>query len=584
MWLERVSGRKALDPGRRTYVDVRTKWPVFLLFLWVLARSQYSVAAVVWTAPVRVHDGFVKGEVTNHVEVYRGIPYAAPPTGVLRWREPQPAQPWQGIRDGTQFAPECPQVGTYPPNSPSERSSEDCLYLNIWRPSGHDGERLPVLVWFYGGSLKNGSGANPLYSGDTLAREGIVVVTVNYRLGVLGFLAHPELTGESLHRASGDYGLLDAIAALRWIQGNIAAFGGDPDGVTIAGQSVGASIVSVLVTSPIARGLFRRAIGESGGLFEPLNLAPEYTLKGAERDGSRFVSLAGAKSIDELRRMPVGRLLTIPFTPRLILDDYSISSPPFDVYCDYRQADVPLLVGWNADEGAAFLPTRTVTTDNLAAQIEKGGFPGFFVWWAGPKNASNDQEAKRLAEDFYSDMKVRWDVWTWARLASSHDRADVYLYQFTRVPLTQTTSPYNGLGATHGVEVAYVFGHLDHGSVVATTDDRNLSVEMVRYWTNFVKWGSPNGPDLPRWAPFRQSEEAQMLFLGERTALGPVDHERRLKTIDFLYALARQVLGHAYLVGIIGLLVGIGISLLVQAWLMRKAEQDERLLYFEEDR
>lgn len=245
-----------------------------------------TIAVAAWATPVSIETGAIEGSTENGVVVYKGVPFAAPPLGELRWREPQPAAAWKGTRQANSFATACMQEGVSMPGEKPPAVSEDCLYLNIWTPM-QGSEQLPVMVWIHGGGYTNGSASMPLYWGDRLARRGVVVVTVAYRLGPLGFLAHPDLTAESPHQSSGNYGLLDQIAALKWIQKNIAAFGGDPQRVTIAGQSSGGMSVSMLMASPLAKRLFHRAIGQSGGLFEPVQLAPQYLLTNAERETCR---------------------------------------------------------------------------------------------------------------------------------------------------------------------------------------------------------------------------------------------------------------------------------------------------------
>ena len=253
---------------------------------------------------VMTESGTISGVSAIGLSVYKGVPFAAPPVGDLRWRPPMPAAPWIGTRKADAFAPACMQVGVSMPGETPPVVSEDCLYLNIWTPAKTAHEHLPVIVWIYGGGYINGSASMPLYWGDRLARKGVIVVTIAYRLGPLGFLALPELTRESLHHSSGNYGLMDQIAALEWMQRNIATFGGDPKNVTIAGQSSGSISVSILMASPLARGLFHRAIGESGGLFEPLQLGPKFLLANAEHDGEKYAVSLGAPSPKELRRLP----------------------------------------------------------------------------------------------------------------------------------------------------------------------------------------------------------------------------------------------------------------------------------------
>ncbi len=286
---------------------------------------------------VKIESGAIQGIEANGLSIYKGIPYAAPPLSELRWREPQHVKPWMGIRKTEEFAPACMQTGVSMPGETPPAVSEDCLYLNVWAPAKRT-KLLPVIVWIHGGGYTNGSAAMPLYWGDRLAQKGVIIVTIAYRLGPLGFLAHPELTRESRHHSSGNYGLMDQIAALNWVQRNIAAFGGDPSHVTVAGQSSGSISVSILMASPLAKGLFQRAIGESGGLFEPLQLAPKFLLANAEKDGEKFATSLGAKSIKELRALPASRLtsnesgITHP-----VIEPYLLPRSPYEVFAAGQQ-------------------------------------------------------------------------------------------------------------------------------------------------------------------------------------------------------------------------------------------------------
>ena len=502
-------------------------------------------------APVKTDSGLVEGISADGMTVYKGIPFAAPPVGDLRWRDPQPVTPWAGVKQADHFSPECMQTGAYPPEAPAEPMSEDCLYLNVWRPAA-GAAPLPVMVWIYGGGLDNGSGAEPLYAGDALAKRGVIVVTFNYRLGVFGFLAHPDLTHESPHHSSGDYGLLDQIAALRWVQRNIAAFGGDPQRVTVFGQSSGSISISALTASPLAKGLFQRAIGESGGLFEPMALLPNLLLDGAERDGEDFARRAGAKSLAELRAMPAADLLKLDFDQALILDGYAIPQSPADMYRDGRENPVSVLIGSNVDEGRLFLTAHKITPENYAQELGRQ-FPPLLVKLLAPAPGTTDKQAEAAAAQFNTDMRFRWDMWSWAKLASGAGEK-VFLYQFDRVPPYPAGSRYAGLAATHGMEMAYVFGHLDPQAASWTAADRRLSDTLESYWTNFAKTGDPNGPGLPVWSPYT-SAQPRLLHLDAEVAPGPVEDVGSLKGIGHLYAAASFVLGHLYLVGVGAILI-----------------------------
>src|SRR5580658_5039444 len=321
-----------------------------------VAVVAFQVAGFAGAQQVLTESGTISGLRANGVSVYKGVPFAAPPVGDLRWRPPVHSAFWTGTRKADAFAPACMQVGVSMPGETAPLVSEDCLDLNIWTPAKTAHEHLPVIVWIYGGGYINGSASMPLYWGDRLARKGVIVVTIAYRLGPLGFLVLPELTQESPHHSSGNYGLMDQIAALEWIQRNIAAVGGDPKNVTIAGQSSGAISVSILMASPRAKGLFHRAIGESGGLFEPLQLAPKYLLANAERDGEKYAASLRASTLQELRRLPASQLTgNAGGIVHPVIEPWLLPATPYETFTSGQQNDVPLLIGSNAEEARALV-------------------------------------------------------------------------------------------------------------------------------------------------------------------------------------------------------------------------------------
>lgn len=503
----------------------------------VLVACSMSAAGA---EPVATEGGLIAGVQEGAVRSFKGIPYAAPPVGDLRWRAPQPAPAWAGVMSADRYAPECPQTGAYPPEAAPEPMSEDCLTLNVWTPARSASEKLPVMVWVYGGGLQNGSASNPLYAGDKLAARGVVVVTFNYRLGALGFLAHAALSAESGAGRSGNYGFLDQIAALNWVHRNIAAFGGDPARVTIFGQSSGSISVSALIASPLAKGLFQRAIGQSGGLFEPVELDPGFAPKGAEEAGARFQQRAGAADLAELRKLPFEKLLATRFNPQFVVDGYALTKPPYDAYAAGQHSDVDILVGTNADEGELFLDKVTVAnfTDVLTHD-----FPAALVWLIGPKPGKTDAEARASAAAFETDMRFRWDMWAWARLAAPHRK--VFFYQFSRVPPFADGDRYHGLGATHGMEMPYVFDHLDQQKVAWTPKDRELASILPAYWTNFAKSGDPNGEGLPAWPGFGTARD-RVMVLGDEIGPQPIPRLDQLNRIDRVYWGARLVVHNLY--------------------------------------
>jgi len=380
------------------------------------AARRIALALLLVASTARAADidsGRLEGVREQGLTVYKGVPFAAPPVGDLRWRPPRPVRPWPGVREAKTFAPACMQSGVSMPGETPPATSEDCLYLNVWTPA-NAGAQLPVLVWIYGGGFANGSASMALYWGDRLAKRGGVVVTVAYRVGAFGFLAHPELTRESPERTSGNYGLRDQIAALEWVKRNIGAFGGDPSRVTIAGQSAGAMSVSILMASPAARGLFHRAIGQSGGFFEPVQLAPSYLLANAEHDGEAYAGSLGATSIAALRNLPAADLMTgeIPSGPHPVIEPRTLPVPPFDAFAAGAQSDVPVLLGVNAEEARAWIDLRQVKAATFAADIEKrfGKLPPPLL---AAYPFANDDEARRARVDFETDLRFGWDMWAW---------------------------------------------------------------------------------------------------------------------------------------------------------------------------
>lgn len=486
-------------------------------------------------AAVRTESGLVEGVRQDGLSVYRGIPYAAPPTGTLRWRDPQPAKPWHGVRKADHFAPACLQTGVSMPGETPPKTSENCLYLNIWSPSRHALGHLPVMVWIHGGGYSNGSAAMPLYWGDNLARQGAVVVTVGYRLGPFGFLALPELTRQSPHHSSGNYGLLDQIAALQWVKRNIAAFGGDPDCVTIFGQSAGSDAVSILMASPLAKGLFERAIGQSGGLFEPFQLAPNYQLANAEREGEQYMSSVGAHSLTELRSLPAAALLKgkAQDVTHPVLDGYVLAGTPYEVFVQGRQNDVPLLLGSNEEEARSLAEDLdAVTAKTYDSEISKHWGPIPKPLYDGYPHAT-DAQARQARLDFERDLRFGWDMWTWARLEATHGKHPVFYYHFAHKPPFPKGTPYYGWGASHFAEFWYMFDHLDQEKWPWTRSDRALASDMSAYWVNFAKTGNPNRSELPAWPEFRAT--GQMLYLDDPIHAGPVADLNALARFDTVY-------------------------------------------------
>lgn len=481
-------------------------------------------------AQVKTTGGLLKGATSadGRLHVFKGIPFAAPPVGEFRWKEPRPVVPWEGARDATEFGPHCVQGQIFGDISFPRPASEDCLNLNVWSPATVASDRLPVMVWIHGGGFQAGAGREPRHDGDALARKGVVVVTINYRLGVFGFLAHPELTRESGRNASGNYGQLDQVAALRWVRDNIGAFGGNPQNVTIFGESAGSFAVSALMASPLAAGLFHRAIGESGAYFTAgmgtLALLP---LQVTEQQGVRFGTALGAESLAALRAKPpdeiLGAALKIQpwFSPNL--DGYFLPQDVYDVNVAGKQAHVPLLAGWNADEIRAgiVLGKQKPTAQSFAADARKRfGDQADAILKAYP--ASTDAEALESAAALASDLFIGHATWKWIEVHARTGGAPVYRYSFDRKIPVSPDAKVNGvpatsrdIGARHAGEIEYVFGTLDSSrNVQWEPADRKLSDAILTYWSNFARSGDPNGPGLPAW-PRYDARGGRVLHLDE---------------------------------------------------------------------
>src|SRR5579871_1903531 len=385
-------------------------------------------------AAVKVEGGLVQGTSEDGLTVYRGIPFGAPPVGDLRWRAPQPASKWTGVRQADKFGPACTQAMRNPSSS-GPGMSEDCLYLNVWTPAKTARDRIPVLVWIYSGGFNAGATSEPNYSGEKLAKKGVVLVSIAYRVGLLGFFAHPELSAESSPHVSGNYGLLDMMEGLRWIHKNIAAFGGDPDKVTIFGESAGGIAVSMLCASPLAKGLFQGAISESGGSFGPPrpDTLPGENLKrltDAERAGQEYGKSAGAASIAELRKMPADRLPAGRGMAWPIIDGRVIPDDQYKLYESKRYNDTPILVGYNSDEGSTFSPPKT--PEEYAANV-KGRY-GSFADSLLKAYPSGSPAVAKTARDLTRDVMFGWHTWAWARLQAKTGKSKVFYYYFDQHP------------------------------------------------------------------------------------------------------------------------------------------------------
>jgi len=507
-----------------------------LLAIAIAVAPLMSVAA---STTAKVEQGVLQGTKEDGLSVFKGIPFAAPPVGDLRWRTPQPAAKWEGVRKADKFAPQCMQGG------PPSAMSEDCLYLNVWSPAKSVSAKVPVLVWIYGGGFAGGATSIPGYSGEVLAKKGVVLVSIAYRLGPIGFLAHPELSAESPNHVYGNYGLLDMIAALSWIKKNITAFGGDPDKVTIFGESAGGIAVSQLCASPLAKGLFEGAISESGGSFghPRASGAPGENMRPlaiAEKDGLAFQINAGADSLAELRKLPAEKLLAAqrglawPNT-----DGWVIPDDQYTLYDAGKFNDIPVLIGYNSDEGASFSHDNSPKAYVDGVRKRYGAFADSLL----KAYPVGEKSVPKTARDLTRDAAFGWQTWIWARLQSQHGSSKVFMYYFDQHPDFPVGSEHEGFGAWHGREVPYVFGHLnDLRNEVPSATDRVISDAMGTYWTNFAKYGDPNGKGIAKWPAF-SDQHPEYMYLAGTPHTGPVPNEEGLKALDAYFAWRRTPAG-----------------------------------------
>lgn len=486
---------------------------------------------------VATGSGRLVGRKVGIVSAFKGIPYAAPPVGALRWRPPQPGRPWEGSRTAFEFGPAPLQV--LPPCSSlmyrlnhddahALVMSEDCLYLNVWSPDPSPGANLPVLVWIHGGANKTGHGGQDLFDGTRLAARGLVVVTVNMRLGALGFLSLPALNAEDPLGASGNYGVQDVAAALRWVQENISAFGGDPDRVTVAGNSAGAATATHLMAAPWTRGLFRAAIGQSAsGIFRPEGPMLDQ-LKAAEL-GRAAVSSLGS-TLEQLRDLPATAFLGI--APQgVIVDGRLLVEDTMNVFLDGRQAAVPLLVGWNADEGSLFASSaeddfRRLSCSRQAHDILDRTYP-----------LASVEEALSARRALIGDKRFTYPVWRWARTHVETSTAPTWVYEFDhQLPLPEDLpAPPDGaagFGAFHTAEVPYAWDNLAMRPWKWSDADHCIAQQMADAWARFVADGDPNGSGLPAWNRFAVSADEQLMRLGVSAKLGNATRRAAFDVFD----------------------------------------------------
>ena len=529
--------------NKREYgrVNMRFGLSVALIggLLAALVASGGGVRAQTSGATVRIDSGEVVGkfQLNAAVRAYLGIPFAAPPVGALRWKPPQPVTPWQGARATTAYGAQCMQGGRsknsvyYEYAGGDQPTSEDCLTLNVWAPTEPGNGKLPVMVWIYGGGFQQGSAANPVFDGARLAARGTIVVSVNYRVGIFGFMAHPELTAESPQHASGNYGLLDQFAGLQWVKRNAAAFGGDPGNVTIFGQSAGAAAVTYLVASPLARGLFAHGICESYGFANK-------TMPGLPEGESKGTALAeklAVHSLAELRQLPAEKLLETRVAMGPIVDGWLLPENPYTIFAEGKEAPVPLLTGSNDDEGTTFPHAKTLAAYQQWVHLK---YPDIADRVLAAYPADTDEAARTANKHLVRDALFAWGPWSVARLHAKNGYP-AFFYHFNHPQPLRAGIAYDeidtpeSLGTFHSSEYPYVFGTLDALTRDWTAADRAISDRLQAYWVAFAYSGSPNAPGLPHWPSFTEAADTTM-YLGDNTKAGPVPNLEHLRMFDAL--------------------------------------------------
>ncbi len=492
-----------------------------IFFLAILLAMPLAMLAADSGPQVKTNSGVVLGKADGPVNKFLGIPYAAPPVGDLRWKPPAPAAAWTGVKKATEFGSHCLQGNVYGDmvfRDPG--GSEDCLTLNVWVPAKAATAKLPVMVWIYGGGFVCGSTSESRQDGTVLAQQGVIVVSMNYRVAMFGFFVHPELAKESEHHAAGNYGLMDQTAALHWVHDNIAAFGGDPANVTIFGESAGSFSVSAQMASPLAKGLFQRAIGESGGAFFSEGMSFDPLSVREEKDARKAREKLGVSTLAELRALPAEKLMeffgkpgpeAFDFGPDV--DGYFLPESAPSIFAAGKQNDVPLLAGWNHDEGSfdiVFNPQKpTPESAKAAAQKDFGDKAAEFLKLY-PSDTS--EQVLRSEQDFAGDKFIAFSTWAWIEAQSKTGKQPIYRYRFDLGPPADPKGPQ--LGAYHSAEIEYVFSQLDSKAGIAwRAEDRALSATMQKYWSNFAKNGDPNGPGLPKWPTYSAADGWPIMLL-----------------------------------------------------------------------
>jgi para-nitrobenzyl esterase len=519
-----------------------------LIFLFTLLNLSVFAQSGSEKPQAKIENGILEGISSSGINIFKGIPFAAPPVGELRWKEPQPVKDWDGVKKADHFGPRAMQLSIYGDMIfRSNGMSEDCLYLNVWTPAKTANEKLPVLVYFYGGGFRAGDGSETRYDGESMARKGIVTITVNYRLGIFGFFAHPELSKETAYHGSGNYGLLDQLAALRWVNKNISAFGGDPKHVTIAGESAGSLSVSALMASPLAKNLIAGAIGESGALINP-TLAPVSLAEG-EQNGVRIAEILGAKSLAELQALAPEKLLEAVSqkdAPRFsaTVDGYFLPKLPVNIYKAGEQAHIPLLVGWNSEESGyrSILGTNDPTPDNYAKALKTlYGDKAEEALKYYP--ASSAEELIRSATTLAGDRFIGYSTWKWYYCHLITGRSAVYRYYYEHPrPQNRNKAPdlqnpkARAAGAVHSAEIEYAMGNLSYNRVFDwQPEDYKVSAILQEYFANFIKTGNPNGLGLPYWPVAGNNNSVKVMHIDVNTRAEDENDRERYLWLDQFY-------------------------------------------------
>ena len=538
-----------------------------------LAAMAISIATSAQDAvSVKTSYGILEGLDISGIKTFKGVPFAAPPTGDNRWREPQPLQPWQGIRECHDYAPDPMQEPIFGDmNFGADSISEDCLYLNIWTPAITMNEKLPVLIYFNGGGLMAGSGSEPRYAGMAMARRGMICVTANYREGIFGFFAHPELSKETPYKGSGNYGFLDQQAAIRWVHENISLFGGDPERITIAGESAGSMSVSALMASPLSRGLFAQAIGSSGSVIADKRVK---SLAEAEKAGVDMMRRMGYKNVKEMRKVPAEVLMkqaNVRNVPVYNIDNHYLTEQPLATYAARRQMRVPLLVGGNSLEmspaayfGYITMSGREITMEDIAKTASGMFGDNTYEMLSLYGITAPDDIYKQPGIDLCGDLFLAYSTWRWGNIHNATSGQPVYRYLYSRErPKMMIEGKVAGLaggvkdkteaeevvenkipeihGAVHSADIEYAMGNLPTNRVYDwQPEDYMVSDIFMGYYANFVKTGNPNGIGLPQWLPLDNSDSPGFMVIDVKTRMEKdAGAERRYRRMNEIFTPCR---------------------------------------------